>query len=85
MVASSVFSARRWTYRSLFLAYMTDDILSSVWEAGDWRYNGGQRTINGGNFDVGLSHPFLAIKVRLQGQHEVPSSASRSNVSLEHA
>lgn len=45
---------------------MTDDILSSVWEAGDWRYKGGQRNINGGKF--------LAIKVRLQGQHEVPSS-----------
>lgn len=54
-----------------------------MWDEGDWAYSGGKRTINGGNFDLGFIHRYLAVKVRLQGKHAVPKSTTRVNSTLE--
>lgn len=79
------FKSRRCTYLSIFLHFLSQDTLSSVWEANCWLYEDGKKRVFGGLFDVCNIYKFLAIKIRVQGIHKVPGRNKLNGKALEIA
>eukprot|EP01039_Chlorochromonas_danica_P001417 gene1417-1542_t len=75
LTAIIVLNMRHGTLSSIFLNFLTIDLLTAIWNEkrnGDWTYHNGSKMINHGYFPKNLIMKFLAIKVRRFGLHHVP-------------
>ena len=76
-----LFKMRHTTPLLLFLTYFDESLLFNMWNTGlsheipDWTYKNATRTINSGIFDLKLLYRFYAIKIYIQGMHNVPTAA----------
>jgi len=68
-----VFNTRKTTAVKLFNTFLDESLLKEMWDAGNsdglntWSFEGGDRTVNAGLFDVPFLHRVLAIKVYIYG------------------
>lgn len=71
-----LFNTRHASPISVFLHYITPELLQNVWNDknnGEFCYHGQKMIhINHGQFSLGLIYKFLAIKLRIQGIHNKP-------------
>ena len=66
------FNSPRATYLSIFLTFLSIEILNSIWKENTWWYESGRKQVFGGVFDLCNIYKFLAIKIRIQGIHFTP-------------
>ncbi len=67
------FRPRRATYGSIFQEFLPNELLSKIWDNNDWSYDSGKRHVFGGKFELAKIKKFLAIKIRIQGEQNVPT------------
>lgn len=72
------FNIRRCSLLNLFLRFYNPQLLQKIWSEqlnGHWSYDGYHGTINHGIFSLSYLYKFYAIKIRIQGLHNVPTES----------